>query len=250
MRSKCKGIEPGESGSKPQMNFYVGSSGFSYKEWKGSFFPPDLPGSEMLHFYGKRFAAVEINNTFYRLPERTVFEAWVKQVPTRFRFVLKAPRSITHKHRLKGCEDLVSELLRTAGGLKRRLGPLLFQLPPFFRKDAGGLKSFLRLLPHNRRAAFEFRHQSWFDAEIFDLLRNHKAALCIADAENDLNIPFAATTDWGYLRLRRSDYSKAELQAWARRVRQQKWKDVFLFFKHEDTGKAPALAKRFLELLA
>ena len=230
------------------MNLYVGTSGYSYKEWKGTFYPDDLPGKEMLRFYGERFRSVEINNTFYRMPKASVLEAWAAEVPTDFKFVLKASQRITHKQRLKDAGDSVSYLLEVAGALKTRLGPLLFQLPPFLRKDAPRLGDFLALLPPDRRAAFEFRHQSWFDDEIFSLLRNHQAALCIAEAENDLEIPFESTADWGYLRLRRPDYGDPELKTWGKRVRQKDWKDAFIFFKHEEEGKGPQMAKRFLEL--
>ena len=232
------------------VNLYVGTSGFSYKEWKGSFYPEDLADKNMLRFYGERLRTVEINNTFYRLPKAEVLEAWADEVPVNFKFVLKASQRITHMRRLKDSEDLVAYLFKAAGALKERLGPMLFQLPPFFHKDAPRLTDFLRLLPEDRRVAFEFRHQSWFDSEIFELLRAHKAVLCIAEAENDLEIPFESTADWGYLRLRRPDYSDAELKAWVKRVLQQKWKDAFIFFKHEEAGKGPAMAKRFLELAA
>ena len=141
-------------------------------------------------------------------------------------------------------------LLDVAGVLKERLGPLLFQLPPNLKKNAPRLRDFLALLPPDRRLAFEFRHQSWFDEEVFGLLRDHLAALCIAEAENDLEIPFVSTADWGYLRLRRPDYGDAELKAWGERVRHQNWQDAFIFFKHEDEGKGPQMAKRFLELIA
>jgi len=230
------------------MNLYVGTSGYSYKEWKGTFYPDDLSDKQMLHFYGERFRSVEINNTFYRMPKASVLEAWATQVPADFKFVLKASQQITHKQRLKDAGDSVSYLLEVARALKERLGPLLFQLPPFLRKDAPRLREFLALLPPDRRAAFEFRHQSWFDDEVLGLLRDHRAALCIAEAENDLEIPFSSTADWGYLRLRRPDYGDAELKAWVERVRQQDWKDTFIFFKHEEEGKGPQMAKRFLEL--
>jgi len=230
------------------MNLYVGTSGYSYKEWKGTFYPDDLPDKQMLHFYGERFRSVEINNTFYRMPKASVLEAWATQVPADFKFVLKASQQITHKQRLKDAGDSVSYLLEVAGALKERLGPLLFQLPPFLRKDAPRLREFLALLPPGRRAAFEFRHQSWFDDEVLGLLCDYRAALCIAEAENDLEIPFAATADWGYLRLRRPDYGDAELKRWGEHVRQQDWKDAFVFFKHEEEGKGPQMAKRFLEL--
>ena len=230
------------------INLYVGTSGYSYKEWKGTFYPEDLPDKQMLRFYGERFRSVEINNTFYRMPKGSVLEAWANEVPADFKFVLKASQRITHQQRLKDSDDSVSYLLEVAGTLKERLGPLLFQLPPYLKKDAPRLRDFLALLPPDRHAAFEFRHQSWFDEEIFGLLREHRAALCIAEAENDLEIPFVSTADWGYLRLRRPDYGDAELETWAKRVQQQDWQDAFIFFKHEDEGKGPQMAKRFLEV--
>ena len=232
------------------MNLYVGTSGYSYKEWKGTFYPTDLSDKRMLYYYGEHFRTVEINNTFYRMPKVSVLEAWAHEVPTDFRFALKAPQQITHVLRLRKLGDSVSYLLEVAGALKERLGPLLFQLPPSLRKDAPLLRDFLSLLTSQRRAAFEFRHQSWFDEEIFGLLRGHQAALCIAEAENDLEVPFIATADWGYLRLRRPDYGDAELKTWVKRVREQDWRDAFVFFKHEDEAKAPQMAKRFLELAA
>jgi uncharacterized protein YecE (DUF72 family) len=232
------------------MNLYVGTSGYSYKEWKGTFYPEDLPDKQMLRFYGERFRSVEINNTFYRMPKASVLEAWAKEVPADFKFVLKASQKITHFQRLKEVRDLVEYLLDVAGTLKERLGPLLFQLPPNLQKDVTRLRDFLMLLPPNRRAAFEFRHQSWFDDEVFSLLREFQAVLCIAEAENDLEIPFVSTADWGYLRLRRPDYGDAELKLWADRVREPGWKEAFIFFKHEEEGKGPVMAKRFLELAA
>jgi uncharacterized protein YecE (DUF72 family) len=230
------------------MNLYVGTSGYSYKEWKGPFYPKDLSAKRMLHFYGERFRAVEINNTFYSMPKASVLEVWREEVPADFKFVLKAPKQITHIQQLKGAGDLVSYLFKAAEALQERLGPLLFQLPPYLKKDVSRLREFLALLPPNRCVAFEFRHQSWFEPEVFDLLRDHQAALCIAEAEGDLEVPFVSTTDWGYLRLRRPEYGDAELKAWVKRVQQQDWRDAFVFFKHEDAGKGPQFAKRFLEL--
>lgn len=232
------------------MNLYVGTSGYSYKEWKGPFYPADLPGKHMLRYYAKRFRTVEINNTFYRMPTASVLEAWSGEVPTDFQFVLKASRQITHIKRLKNVADSVSYLLEVAGALKDRLGALLFQLPPNLKKDIPRLRDFLALLPSERRTAFEFRHQSWFDEDTFGLLNDHRAALCIAEADTDLVVPFVSTADWGYLRLRRADYDDVELGKWAHRVREQGWKDVFVFFKHEDESKAPLMARRFLELAA
>ncbi|MGB7158516.1 MAG: DUF72 domain-containing protein [Tepidisphaeraceae bacterium] len=230
------------------MNFHVGTSGYSYKEWKGSFYPEKLPADQMLHYYGERFGTVEINNTFYRMPKATVLKAWADEVPADFKFVIKASKRITHVQRLKDAGDSVLYLLEVVEALKDRLGPLLFQLPPNLKKDLPRLRDFLALLPSHRRAAFEFRHQSWFDDEVFALLREHQAALCIAEAEDDLEIPFVSTADWGYLRLRMADYTDAELKSWIERVKKQPWQDAFVFFKHEDAGKGPQFAKRFLEL--
>jgi uncharacterized protein YecE (DUF72 family) len=232
------------------MTLYVGTSGYSYKEWKGSFYPKDLSEKEMLRYYGERFRTVEINNTFFRMPKPAVLETWAADVPADFKFVLKASRRITHFQRLKDSEESVSYLLKNAATLKDRLGPILFQMPPNFKKDAPRLGAFLQLLPAQQRAAFEFRHQTWFDDEVFDLLRRHGAALCIAEAEDDLDIPFVATADWGYLRLRQPDYTTADLKKWVKRVRDQEWRDAFVFLKHEDEGKAPELAKKFVELSA
>jgi uncharacterized protein YecE (DUF72 family) len=230
------------------MSLYVGTSGYSYKEWKGTFYPEDLPEKQMLHFYGERFRSVEINNTFYRMPKASVLEAWAEEVPADFRFVLKASQRITHMQRLKDTDDSVAYLLKVAGALKERLGPLLFQLPPYLKKDLPRLREFLALLPSDRLSAFEFRHESWLDAEVFDLLRKHRVALCIAEAEEGVEIPFVSTADWGYLRLRRPDYGDAELKAWVKRLRDQNWKNTFVFFKHEEEGMGPKMAKRFLEL--
>jgi uncharacterized protein YecE (DUF72 family) len=231
------------------MNLYVSTSGYAYKEWKGPFYPEDLPEKQMLHFYGENFRSVEINNTFYRMPKKEVLQAWASEVPSDFKFVLKASQRITHQQRLKDAKDSVYYLFDVSEVLGERLGPMLFQLPPYMSKDLPRLREFLALLPSHRRAAFEFRHQSWFDAEVFTALREHQAALCIAEAENDLQIPFEATANWGYLRLRRPDYGDAELKTWGQRVLQQNWQDAFIFFKHEDEGKGPQMAKRFLELV-
>ena len=230
------------------MNLYVGTSGFSYKEWKGSFYPKTLPAQQMLRYYGERFRSVEINSTFKRLPTSSVLEAWTKAVGADFKFALKASEQITHFRRLKDAGPLVADLFHVAATLQSRLGPVLFQLPPNFKKDLPRLSSFLALLPSRRRMAFEFRHQSWFDDEVFGLLRDYRVALCIADAESALKVPFMATADWGYLRLRRPDYSGAKLKTWVKRVREHKWRDAFVFFKHEDEGKGPKLAEKFLKL--
>lgn len=175
--------------------------------------------------------------------------AWTSAVPADFQFALKASELITHRKRLQDADDALAKFLAVADRFKKRLGPLLFQLPPNFKKDVSRLRTFLKLLPRRRRVAFEFRHPSWFDDEVFELLRRHRVALCIANETDDLLVPFVATTDWGCLRLRRPAYTKVALKKWLKQVRQQNWQDVFVFFKHEDEGKGPRFAKRFLELL-
>jgi uncharacterized protein YecE (DUF72 family) len=232
------------------MDLYVGTSGYSYKQWKGTFYPEDLPVQQMLRYYGERLRTVEINSTFRGMPKVSTLEGWAGAVPADFKFVLKAPKQITHLRKLNDAGDLVSHLLEVAGALTEHRGPLLFQLPPTSKKDVLRLRAFLALLPLPVRAAFEFRHPSWLDDEVFGLLRDHRAALCLADADGDLEIPFVATTDWGYLRLRRPDYGDAELKEWVKRVREQDWRDAFVFFKHEDEGRGPQMAKRYLELAA
>jgi uncharacterized protein YecE (DUF72 family) len=230
------------------VNLFVGTSGYSYKEWRGTFYPEDLPEKQMLRFYGERFQSVEINNTFYRMPKASVLEAWAAEVPDNFKFVLKAPQRITHIQRLKEADDSVAYLLKTAVSLKQKLGPLLFQLPPYLKKDFPRLRDFLALLPPDPPTAFEFRHQSWFDDEVLGLLRERRIALCIAEAEEGVEVPFVSTAEWGYLRLRRPDYTDVDLKERIERIRKQGWKDAFVFFKHEDEGKGPQMAKRFLEL--
>ncbi|HEY1381597.1 MAG TPA: DUF72 domain-containing protein [Gemmataceae bacterium] len=231
------------------VTLYAGTSGYSYKPWKGKFYPKDLPDRQTLAYYGEHFDAVEINNTFYGLPTPAAVRGWAKDVGGGFRFALKAPQQITHRQRLRDADEAVAQFLRVAATLGKRLGPVLFQLPPNFPKDLPRLRAFLQPLSRRRRrVGFEFRHASWFDDEVFALLRDRRVALCIADDENDLAVPVVATTDWGYLRLRRPAYSDAELATWAERVRGQSWQDAFVFFKHEDTATGPRLARRFLEL--
>jgi uncharacterized protein YecE (DUF72 family) len=230
------------------MSLYVGTSGYSYPEWKGLFYPPELPAKQMLRYYGEHFRTVEINNTFHRMPGVELLEGWSEQVPPDFRFVLKAPQRITHIQRLKDVDDSVSYLMEVCGALKERLGALLFQLPPGLKRDLPRLRDFLALLPPRRRVALEFRHESWFDEEVFALLRNHNVAMCIAETEDGVEVPFVSTAEWGYLRLRRPDYNVAELKGWVKRVQGQRWQDAFVFFKHEDSAQGPLMAKRFLEL--
>jgi uncharacterized protein YecE (DUF72 family) len=232
------------------MNLYVGTSGYSYSQWKGSFYPKKLSAKQMLPYYSEHFRTVEINYTFRRLPTASVLDRWAGAVPAAFQFALKAPEQITHRKRLQNASDALAQFLEITGTLKERLGPLLFQLPSTFKKDVPRLGAFLALLPPERRVAFEFRHPSWFDDEVFALLREQRVALCIADADDGLEVPVVATTAWGCLRLRRPEYDDAALTTWVKRLHKQDWRDAFVFFKHEDEGKGPQLAKRFLELAA
>ncbi|MEJ2153413.1 MAG: DUF72 domain-containing protein, partial [Gemmatimonadota bacterium] len=227
---------------------WAGTSGYSYKEWKGSFYPEDLANDEMLGHYAGQLPAVEINNTFYRMPTEKLLARWAEQVPPDFRFAIKAPRRITHKKCLKDAEDETEYLTRTVSTIGDRLGVILFQLPPYLKKGVDRLEGFLAQLPEGVRAAFEFRHPSWYEDEVFEKLKAAGAALCIAEAGGKADAPNVATADWGYLRLRRADYSDADLAAWADRVRSHPWSDAFVFFKHEDEAAGPAFAKRFLEL--
>ena len=230
------------------MELWVGTSGYSYKEWKGSFYPEDLPDKEMLAAYARKLPAVEINNTFYRLPTPSLLRTWAGQVPLDFRFVLKASRRITHLKRLKECEEETKYLFKTARSLGERLGAILFQLPPNLKKDTPRLDGFLKLIPDHFQAAFEFRHESWFEKDVYDALRNTGCALCFADTEDNLLKSPLSTAAWGYLRLRRPDYSEHELRDWVKQVKKQEWDRVFVFFKHEDGPEGPELAHRFLEL--
>ena len=229
-------------------HYWIGTSGYNYQEWKGSFYPADLKTDDMLRFYASQFSSVEINNTFYRMPSEKVLAGWSSQVPETFTFVLKAPQRITHYKRLKEVGDDLSYFLRTASVLGPRLGPTLFQLPPNFKKDLDRFRAFLDLLPRGWRAAFEFRHPSWFDDEVYQALRSHETALCVADTGEEGDAPLVATAGWGYLRLRREQYEAGELSRWADEVARQPWQDVFVFFKHEDAGAGPRLANQFLEL--
>ena len=218
------------------MRIRVGTSGYSYREWKGSFYPEKLKNADMLRYYAERFSAVEINNTFYRMPKASVLEAWGEQVPTDFLFVLKASQQITHRKRLKDAGEPLAYLLETAATLGARRGPILFQLPPNLKKDVDRLCGFLELLPEELPFAFEFRHETWVDDDVHSALRERNCALVCADTEDsgDAGAPIVPTADWGYLRLRRCDYTPQELGPWADRIRSQPWTRAFVFFKHED----------------
>jgi len=223
------------------MELFVGTSGFSYAEWKGTFYPAGLPDAEMLQSYAERLPTVEINNTFYRMPQPALLEGWNKKVASDgFRFALKAPKSITHIARLKDAADGTAHFLEVAATLGPRLGPILFQLPPFLRKDAGVLREFLALLPKGTSAAFEFRHASWFDDEITTLLADKGAALVAGDPDEGEPLPLIATASFGYLRLRAASYDLAGLQAWHARIAAQPWQAAYVYLKHEVLGPAYA----------
>jgi uncharacterized protein YecE (DUF72 family) len=229
------------------MRIRVGTSGYSYKEWKGTFYPEDLPAAKMLPYYGERFDSVEINNTFYRMPDAKMVAKWGEQVPDEFTFVLKAPQRITHQKKLAGTGADVAYLFEAARTLGSKMGPILFQLPPFLKKDAARLYDFVAELPEQGKVAFEFRHASWFDDDIYTILRQRDIALCAADTDEvtDMDALLVPTASWGYMRLRRAEYASTELDAWAARVQRQSWSEAYVFFKHEDEGKGPRFAVDF-----
>jgi uncharacterized protein YecE (DUF72 family) len=230
------------------MQALVGTSGFSFDEWKGVFYPPELRAKERLDFYATRLPAVEINNTFYRMPRSEMLAGWNGRVPPRFRFAIKAPRRITHQQRLKGAEQSLAQLMDACGVLGDKLGPILFQLPPFFKKDMGVLREFLGVV-RGARAAFEFRHASWFDDDVYEALGSGGAALVSGDPDDaPESLPLVPTAKWGYLRLRAPEYSDAALDSWGARIAQQPWDEVFVFFKHEVQG--PAFAQALQQRLA
>jgi uncharacterized protein YecE (DUF72 family) len=232
------------------MRVYAGTSGFAFKEWKGSFYPADLPATAMLRYYGEQLPAVEINNTFYRMPKESVLVGWAADVPADFRFALKASRRITHFKRLAATEEDVRYLFETAQALGPRLGPVLFQLPPNFKKDTDLLKSFLEALPTGARAAFEFRHPSWFDTDTVTVLNDYGCPLCLSETDDDDETPaILGSATWGYLRLRRTSYSSEDLTAWCRLIAGETWDEVYVFFKHEEAGTGPALARQFRALV-
>jgi uncharacterized protein YecE (DUF72 family) len=232
------------------MNIWVGTSGFQYSEWKGTFYPEDLSTAKMLPFYAARLSTTEINYTFRRIPSAKSIQGWWDATPERFKFSLKAPQKVTHFAKLRNCGDTLRYFYQVISDLEAKLGTVLFQLPPAFKKDAALLAAFLDDVPPGMRMAFEFRHASWFDDEIFALLKNKNIALCIADSEK-IATPIVATADYGYLRLRREDYQVADVVRWAETVRAQKdnWSDAFIYFKHEESGIGPKLATQLLELL-
>jgi uncharacterized protein YecE (DUF72 family) len=228
------------------MRVAAGTSGFAYKEWRGSFYPEGMKEEAMLSWYAGRFATVEINNTFYRLPNEKTLRHWMEQVPPGFTFSIKASRSITHMKRLKDAADPTAYLFRVTATLGERRGPILFGLPPNLKVDLDRLRAFLDLVPADVRVAIDFRHESWFDDAVLDELRGRGVALCIEHG-GELDVPFVSTAPWGYLRLRAPAYGDDELDGWAERVLAQPWSDAFVYFKHEDAGVGPALAAKFME---
>ncbi len=232
------------------MNIWVGTSGFQYAEWKGTFYPEDLSTAKMLPYYAERLSTTEINYTFRRIPSAKSMQTWWGATPERFKFSLKAPQKVTHFAKLRDCGDTLRYFYQVISDLEAKLGVVLFQLPPAFKKDAPLLATFLEDVPPGMRAAFEFRHASWFDDEVYALLKNKNVALCLADSEN-LATPIVATADYGYLRLRREDYQAADVARWAETITAQKanWSDAFIYFKHEESGIGPKLATQLAELL-
>jgi uncharacterized protein YecE (DUF72 family) len=228
----------------------VGTSGFQYKEWKGKFYPRDLPEKKMLGYYAERLNTTEINYTFRRIPSANVIASWTAETPASFRFSLKAPQLVTHIKRLRNCNEVLRAFWNAGSGLQDKLGMVLFQLPPFFKKDATVLSDFLASLPGKMKAAFEFRHESWFDDEVFAALRAKNVALCIADSEK-LSTPTIATADLSYFRLRDEGYATKDIKRWAKIIdkHRTKAKDVYVYFKHEETGSGPEFAKILIDAL-
>jgi uncharacterized protein YecE (DUF72 family) len=229
---------------------WAGASGYSYKEWKGSFYPADLKPDAMLGWYAERLPTVEINNTFYQMPKTSMLENWAHSTPEGFRFAIKASRRITHMARLKAdtAADSVAYLYKNLATLGHKRGPVLFQLPPFLKKDLARLSEFLGLLPENHQAAFEFRNDSWFADDIYDALRGAGATLCFSEREDNEPPPLVSTAPWGYVRLRLETYSDRDLQQWAARLAATAWTGIYVYFMHEPT--APAYAQKLMQYAA
>ncbi|HZP88876.1 MAG TPA: DUF72 domain-containing protein [Burkholderiales bacterium] len=231
------------------MRIFIGTSGYSYAAWKGKFYPPRTAAKDMLGFYAQHFGTVEINNTFYRMPTPAVLEAWAAQVPQDFRFTLKVPRRITHERRLGSIDVDLAYFLEVSAHLGARLGPLLFQTPPNLHRDDVKLEKLLTLLPLEAKAAFEFRHASWFAQPVYDLLAKHRAALAVTETDEAPAGPVVPTADFCYARLRRSEYSDAELEAWLTRLQAPGVTQAYVYFKHEDDARGPAFAMRVQGML-
>jgi len=227
---------------------WAGASGYSFKEWKGSFYPDKIAPEAMLAWYSQRLPTVEINNSFYQMPKPNVLAHWAEVTPPGFRFSIKASRRITHDARLSAetAARPLAYLYENLAALGAKRGPVLFQLPPFLKKDPARLQAFLQLLPQGHRATFEFRHDSWFDDEVYTLLRGAGAALCVSEREDSTTAPLVETAPWGYVRLRLESYSPAELAAWHERLAATGWQEVHVYFMHEPT--APGYARSLLDL--
>ena len=232
------------------MRLMAGASGYSFKEWKGTFYPDGMKPEGMLAYYSEHLPTVEINNTFYQMPKTAVLDNWAKLTPASFRFAIKASRRITHMSRLKAdsAADSVAYLYRNLEALGEKRGPVLFQLPPFLKKDLARLNDFLQILPADHRAAFEFRNDSWFDDAVYALLRAHGAALVLSEREDNAPPPLVETAPWGYVRLRLETYSNEELGRWAERLEATGWKEIYVYFMHEPT--APAYARALMDFSA
>ena len=228
------------------MKLLAGTSGYAFKEWKGSFYPDDLKADGMLGFYSGKFSTVEINNTFYRLPKEHVLLEWAAQVPEPFTFAIKASQRITHHARLKPeCAGAVEFLLKSTSTLGSRLGPILFQLPPNLKRDDDRLRAFVDTLPRDRRYTIEFRHESWFDETVFGVLRDRDIALCVVE-QPEFASPVVATASWGYVRLPRFDYDDAAHARWAKTIMAQPWSEAYVFFKHDEgIGSGPPAVESF-----
>jgi uncharacterized protein YecE (DUF72 family) len=226
----------------------AGASGYSFKEWKGEFYPQDMKPDAMLAWYAGRLPTVEINNSFYRMPAVAVLENWARSTPEDFRFAIKASRRITHLARLKTetAADSVSYLYRVLAALGDKRGPVLFQLPPQLKKDLPRLNAFLSLLPQGHGAAFEFRNATWFDDEVYDALRAAGAVLCLSEREDNAPPPLVETAPWGYVRLRLESYSDGDLRAWAQKIKATGWQETFVYFMHEPT--APRYARTLMRV--
>lgn len=233
------------------MKVRIGTSGFQYAEWKGTFYPADLSTAKMLPYYSERFCTTEINYTFHRIPSAKTIDNWCAATPDGFQFALKAPQKVTHFAKLRDCGDTLRYFFGVVASLERKLGPVLFQLPPSLKNDTDLLATFLSDLPQTIRAAFEFRNQSWLADDVFALLKQRNVALCIAESEK-LSTPVEATADYGYLRLRREDYVDGDVARWADVIRQQSptWSDAYVYFKHEESGIGPRLAAQLSGLLS
>ncbi len=229
---------------------WIGTSGYQYPEWKGSFYPDDMPTSRMLPYYASRFQTVEINYTFRRMPTEKAIAGWADATPEPFAFTLKAHRRITHDARLADCESLMQTLCSRAAGLGAKLGVLLFQLPPYFKKDVDVLEEFLRLIPQGARAAFEFRSSSWHSDDVFEALRRRGAALCVADS-GKMTTPVELTAGYSYFRLRDEGYDRADIERWSQTVADahSRLDDVFVYFKHEDKGLGAQFAQTMMDTL-